>query len=116
MAELDEELSMFLEMTRREKEQPGSKPGTSAVFHISSGGAPARKAPAPDHFLNSQGYNEWGKNAKKTPRNLVLIIKPQRFNLSHCHYDDEKTNDYDGDKVMDAEENRRCCLIHAGIT
>ncbi|KFK21994.1 hypothetical protein AALP_AAs74555U000100, partial [Arabis alpina] len=66
MAELDEELSMFLEMTRREKEQPGefetlllgSKPGTSAVFHISSGGAPARKAPAPDHFLNSQGYNE----------------------------------------------------------
>ncbi|KAL0775322.1 hypothetical protein Bca101_040474 [Brassica carinata] len=69
MAEKDEELSLFLEMRRREKEQDsllvnnphefeiplGSKPGTSPVFNIPSGGAPARKTGPPDDFLSSEG-------------------------------------------------------------
>ncbi|KAF3559655.1 hypothetical protein F2Q69_00017699 [Brassica cretica] len=69
MAEKDEELSLFLEMRRREKEENtllvnsphefetplGSKPGTSPVFNIPSG-APARKTgPLPDDFLSSEG-------------------------------------------------------------
>jgi len=33
----------------------GSKPGTSPVFNISSGVAPARKTGSPDDFLNSEG-------------------------------------------------------------
>ncbi|CAH8388392.1 unnamed protein product [Eruca vesicaria subsp. sativa] len=64
MADKDEELSLFLEMRRREKEQDnslllnnnphefdtplGSKPGTSPVFNLSSGGGPAgRKTGTP---------------------------------------------------------------------
>lgn len=58
----------------------GSKPGTSPVFNISSG-APARKAAAPDDFLNSEGDKndyEWyffNHNAsKQTYLNVAAVL------------------------------------------
>ncbi|KAF8087689.1 hypothetical protein N665_0570s0003 [Sinapis alba] len=100
MAEKDEELSLFLEMRRREKEQDslllnnpdefqtplGSKPGTSPVFNISSGGAaPARKTGPPDDFLNSEGDKndyEWLLTPPGTPLFPSLEMESQRTMMS----------------------------------
>ncbi|VVB02818.1 unnamed protein product [Arabis nemorensis] len=98
MADKDEELSLFLEMRRREKEQDnlllsnpdefetplGSKPGTSPVFNISSG-APARKAAAPDDFLNSEGDKndyEWLLTPPGTPLFPSLEMESHRNTMS----------------------------------
>ncbi|XP_013636865.1 endochitinase A-like [Brassica napus] len=96
MAEKDEELSLFLEMRRREKEQDslllnnnpdefesplGSKPGTSPVFNISSGAAPARKTGPPDDFLNSEGDKndyEWLLTPPGTPLFPSLEMESHR--------------------------------------
>jgi len=95
MAEKDEELSLFLEMRRREKEQDnlllnnnpdefetplGSKHGTSPVFNISSGAPPSRKA-APDDFLNSEGDKndyEWLLTPPGTPLFPSLEMESHR--------------------------------------
>ncbi|KAL0720704.1 hypothetical protein Bca4012_035303 [Brassica carinata] len=101
MAEKDEELSLFLEMRRREKEQDslllnnnpdefetplGSKPGTSPVFNISSGAAaPARKTGPPDDFLNSEGDKndyEWLLTPPGTPLFPSLEMESQRTMMS----------------------------------
>ncbi|KFK36895.1 hypothetical protein AALP_AA4G186400 [Arabis alpina] len=99
MADKDEELSLFLEMRRREKEQDnlllnnpdefetplGSKPGTSPVFNISSDGAPARKAAAPDDFLNSEGDKndyEWLLTPPGTPLFPSLEMESHRTTKS----------------------------------
>ncbi|KAJ0258691.1 Uncharacterized protein HA466_0074430 [Hirschfeldia incana] len=103
MAEKDEELSLFLEMRRREKEQDslllnsnpeefetpaGSKPGTSPVFNISSSGgsAPARKTGGPpDDFLNSEGDKndyEWLLTPPGTPLFPSLEMESQRTMMS----------------------------------
>uniref|UniRef100_A0A1J3F6F3 Zonadhesin n=1 Tax=Noccaea caerulescens TaxID=107243 RepID=A0A1J3F6F3_NOCCA len=98
MAEKDEELSLFLEMRRREKEQDnlllnnsdefetplGSKPGTSPVFNISSG-APARKTGPPDDFLNSEGDKndyEWLLTPPGTPLFPSLEMESHRTKMS----------------------------------
>ncbi|KAL1217828.1 hypothetical protein V5N11_009600 [Cardamine amara subsp. amara] len=98
MAEKDEELSLFLEMRRREKEQDslllnnpdefetplGSKPGTSPVFNISSG-APPRKTAAPDDFLNSEGDKndyEWLLTPPGTPLFPSLEMESHRSMMS----------------------------------
>ncbi|CAF2094624.1 unnamed protein product [Brassica rapa] len=81
MAEKDEELSLFLEMRRREKEQDSSKPGTSPVFNISSGAAPARKTGPPDDFLNSEGDKndyEWLLTPPGTPLFPSLEMESHR--------------------------------------
>ncbi|KAF8108353.1 hypothetical protein N665_0111s0063 [Sinapis alba] len=98
MAEKDEELSLFLEMRRREKEQDnslllnnnnphefdsplGSKPGTSPVFNLSSGGGPARKTGPPDDFLNSEGDKndyEWLLTPPGTPLFPSLEMESHR--------------------------------------
>ncbi|KAG5402250.1 hypothetical protein IGI04_016857 [Brassica rapa subsp. trilocularis] len=81
MAEKDEELSLFLEMRRREEEQdsllvnnPHDFPGTSPMFNIPSG-APARKTgPLPDDFLSfrllkvNQAGDSKGRPATLTSR------------------------------------------------
>ncbi|CAH8384833.1 unnamed protein product [Eruca vesicaria subsp. sativa] len=99
MAEKDEELSLFLEMRRREKEQDslllnnpdefetplGSKPGTSPVFNISSGAAPARKTSPPDDFLNSEGDKndyEWLLTPPGTPLFPSLEMESHRTMMS----------------------------------
>ncbi|KAJ0262400.1 Uncharacterized protein HA466_0053390 [Hirschfeldia incana] len=102
MAEKDEELSLFLEMRRREKEQDnnslllnnphefdtplGSKPGTSPVFNLSSGGgAPARKTGPPDDFLNSEGDKndyEWLLTPPGTPLFPSLEMESHRTKMS----------------------------------
>ncbi|CAA7028948.1 unnamed protein product [Microthlaspi erraticum] len=98
MAEKDEELSLFLEMRRKEKEQDnlllnnsdefetplGSKPGTSPVFNISSG-APARKTGPPDDFLNSEGDKndyEWLLTPPGTPLFPSLEMESHRTKMS----------------------------------
>uniref|UniRef100_A0A1J3JCT0 Zonadhesin n=1 Tax=Noccaea caerulescens TaxID=107243 RepID=A0A1J3JCT0_NOCCA len=98
MAEKDEELSLFLEMRRREKEQDnlllnnsdefetplGSQPGTSPVFNISSG-APARKTGPPDDFLNSEGDKndyEWLLTPPGTPLFPSLEMESHRTKMS----------------------------------
>ncbi|MFQ6647924.1 hypothetical protein Gotur_021909 [Gossypium turneri] len=72
MKEKEEELALFLEMRKREKEQSdlllnhsyedfdaplGSKPGTSPIFNLSASTAtpPRKAAAAADDFLNSDG-------------------------------------------------------------
>lgn len=72
MKEKEEELALFLEMRKREKEQSdlllnhsyedfdaplGSKPGTSSIFNLSASTAtpPRKAAAAADDFLNSDG-------------------------------------------------------------
>ncbi|CAE6040289.1 unnamed protein product [Arabidopsis arenosa] len=100
MAEKDEELSLFLEMRRREKEQDnlllnnnpdefesplGSKPGTSPVFNISSGAPPPRKTAAPDDFLNSEGDKndyEWLLTPPGTPLFPSLEMESHRTMMS----------------------------------
>uniref|UniRef100_M4C7I6 Uncharacterized protein n=1 Tax=Brassica campestris TaxID=3711 RepID=M4C7I6_BRACM len=101
MAEKDEELSLFLEMRRREKEQDnslllnnnphefdtplGSKPGTSPVFNLSSGGGPARKTGPPDDFLNSEGDKndyEWLLTPPGTPLFPSLEMESHRTMMS----------------------------------
>ncbi|KAL0844625.1 hypothetical protein Bca101_017871 [Brassica carinata] len=99
MAEKDEELSLFLEMRRREKEQDnnslllnnnphefdtplGSKPGTSPVFNLSSGGS-ARKTGPPDDFLNSEGdKNDYEWMLSKDVKVLVVV---HLFSLLDTH-------------------------------
>ncbi|KAL0896677.1 hypothetical protein Bca101_080638 [Brassica carinata] len=80
MAEKDEELSLFLEMRRRQKEQDsllvnnphefetplGSKAGTSPVFNIPSG-VPARKTDPPDDFLKHTGRNHLTSRHPSSP-------------------------------------------------
>ncbi|CAH8382214.1 unnamed protein product [Eruca vesicaria subsp. sativa] len=102
MADKDEELSLFLEMRRREKEQDnslllnnnprefdtplGSKPGTSPVFNLSSGGGPAgRKTGPPDDFLNSEGDKndyEWLLTPPGTPLFPSLEMESHRTMMS----------------------------------
>ncbi|XP_010535052.1 PREDICTED: mucin-17 [Tarenaya hassleriana] len=98
MAEKEEELALFLEMRRREKEQDnlllnnpeefetplGSKPGTSPVFNISMA-KPARKMAAPDDFLNSEGDKndyEWLLTPPGTPLFPSLEMESQKAMLS----------------------------------
>lgn len=91
MKEKEEELALFLEMKKREKERNdlllngseefdaplGSKPGTSPIFNISSSTpAPTRKTGA-DDFLNSENdkndalaFGEFAGNALKKTSNI----------------------------------------------
>ncbi|KAE7996623.1 hypothetical protein FH972_001331 [Carpinus fangiana] len=101
MKEKEEELALFLEMRKREKERNdlflnnseeldaplGSKPGTSPIFNISSSTpapAPARKASA-DDFLNSDNDKndyDWLLTPPGTPLFPSLEMESQRTIMS----------------------------------
>ncbi|KAJ4720049.1 mucin-17-like isoform X1 [Melia azedarach] len=98
MKEKDEELSLFLEMRKREKEQAnlllnnseefdaplGSKPGTSPIFNISSSTTPARKIGA-DDFLNSDNDKndyDWLLTPPGTPLFPSLEMESQKTVMS----------------------------------
>ncbi|XP_044508724.1 mucin-5AC-like [Mangifera indica] len=99
MKEKEEELSLFLEMRKREKEQSdlllnnseeefeaplGSKPGTSPIFNISSSNTPARKIGA-DDFLNSDNDKndyDWLLTPPGTPLFPSLEMESQKTVMS----------------------------------
>ncbi|XP_062154821.1 uncharacterized protein LOC133862916 [Alnus glutinosa] len=100
MKEKEEELALFLEMRKREKERNdlllnnseeldaplGSKPGTSPIFNISStpAPAPARKAGA-DDFLNSDNDKndyDWLLTPPGTPLFPSLEMESRRTIMS----------------------------------
>ncbi|KAF3546191.1 hypothetical protein DY000_02002210, partial [Brassica cretica] len=62
-----------------------SKPGTSPVFNLSSGGGPARKTGPPDDFLNSEGDKndyEWLLTPPGTPLFPSLEMESHRTMMS----------------------------------
>ncbi|KAL9421663.1 hypothetical protein AB3S75_034021 [Citrus x aurantiifolia] len=98
MKEKDEELSLFLEMRKREKEQGnlllnsseefdaplGSRPGTSPIFNISSSNAATRKIGA-DDFLNSDNDKndyDWLLTPPGTPLFPSLEMESQKSVMS----------------------------------
>ncbi|GMY08202.1 isoform 5 of zonadhesin [Fagus crenata] len=99
MKEKEEELALFLEMKKREKERNelllnssedfdaplGSKPGTSPIFNISSSTpAPARKTGA-DDFLNSENDKndfDWLLTPPGTPLFPSLEMESQKTIMS----------------------------------
>ncbi|KAF2319073.1 hypothetical protein GH714_013090 [Hevea brasiliensis] len=102
MKEKDEELALFLEMKKCEKEQNNlllnnteefdaplvSKPGTSPIFNISSTATPARKASGADDFLNSDSdKNDYechygASNTSGTPLFPSLEMESQKTVMS----------------------------------
>ncbi|KAJ9160313.1 hypothetical protein P3X46_025726 [Hevea brasiliensis] len=99
MKEKDEELALFLEMKKCEKEQNNlllnnteefdaplvSKPGTSPIFNISSTATPARKASGADDFLNSDSDKndyEWLLTPPGTPLFPSLEMESQKTVMS----------------------------------
>ncbi|KAJ7963998.1 mucin-17-like isoform X1 [Quillaja saponaria] len=101
MKEKEEELALFLEMKKREKERNdlllnsseefdpplGSKPGTSPIFNISSTPAPARKTGA-DDFLNSDNDKndyDWLLTPPGTPLFPSLEMESQKTVMSQLH-------------------------------
>ncbi|KAA8539588.1 hypothetical protein F0562_026280 [Nyssa sinensis] len=97
MKEKDEELALFLEMRKREKERNnlllqnseefdaplGSKPGSSPIFNITSP-TPARKTGA-DDFLNSENDKndyDWLLTPPGTPLFPSLEMESQRTVMS----------------------------------
>ncbi|XP_010534575.1 PREDICTED: mucin-17-like [Tarenaya hassleriana] len=107
MAEKEEELALFLEMRRREKDHDnllnnpeefetplGSKPGTSPMFHISMA-KPAHKKAAPDDFLESEGDKndyEWLLTPPGTPLFPSLEIESHKAMLSQSNNSKARPN------------------------
>ncbi|KAG2730480.1 hypothetical protein I3843_01G288600 [Carya illinoinensis] len=97
MNEKEEELALFLEMKKREKERNdllnnsedfdtplGSKPGTSPIFNISSSLAPPRKT-STDDFLNSDNDKndyDWLLTPPGTPLFPSLEVGSQKTMMS----------------------------------
>ncbi|WZY90730.1 hypothetical protein YC2023_047465 [Brassica napus] len=142
MAEKDEELSLFLEMRRREKEEDSllvnnphefvrlrSKPGTSPMFNIPSG-APARKiGPLPDDFLSSEGDKndyEWLLTPQGEPgcwRVLQQSILEDHSQQQEAGLEElqalvliqlsQMEEDREGNHAHRQEEDHRCTLVVA---
>ncbi|TYI30215.1 hypothetical protein E1A91_A05G357800v1 [Gossypium mustelinum] len=102
MKEKEEELALFLEMRKREKEQSdlllnhsyedfdaplGSKPGTSPIFNLSASTTtpPRKAAAAADDFLNSDGDKndyDWLLTPPGTPLFPSLEMESQKTVMS----------------------------------
>ncbi|KAJ4844554.1 hypothetical protein Tsubulata_035223 [Turnera subulata] len=101
MKEKEEDLALFLEMKKREKEQHinlllnnseeefdaplGSKPGTSPIFNISSSAMPIRKTTVADDFLNSENDKndyDWLLTPPGTPLFPSLEMESQKTIMS----------------------------------